>query len=125
MVYSFGERHDHLRKRMREVNSRTVNYRRKGRSVECSATVYETKQEDLVLLGLPLDVRRREYIVDLAELQEAGNPFEVPRQGDEIIDGGLHCQVVPRASDEPCFKFTTHRRDVVRIHTQVVHELAT
>jgi hypothetical protein len=121
MAYSFTERHDRLRTRMREVNSRTVKYRRGSDRAECSATCYELKPEDYLAFGVAMDRRLRDYVIDLSEIRETQPGFMEPLQGDFIEDGSLLCQVVP-FGPEPCFRFTNHQRNEVRIHTQVVSE---
>src|SRR5690554_4555671 len=120
MAYSFASRHDRLRTRMREVNSRTVTYRRGARSAEVLATVHELGPDELVAMGLPSDVRRRGYVIDVADLEEVGNPFEHPKQGDRVEDGDLTCQALPMGSNEPVYRYTNHQRKAYRIHTQLV-----
>jgi hypothetical protein len=124
MAWSFGNRHDILRTRMREVNNRTITYRRGGRSAELTATVYEWRSEEKVAYGVPLAVRHVDYIIDNDELIAAvGNPWDGPLQGDEITDSevGIICQVVP-IMGEQCFKYTTSRRGAYRVHTHVIEE---
>jgi hypothetical protein len=121
MAYSFAQRHDKLRTRMRSTNSRAVVYRRGRRSAPVPATVYELSAEELIPFGVPLDARRRDYIIDLAELETVGNPFGVPKAGDTIEDGGLVCQVAP-LGEEACFRWTNHQRNEFRIHTQIIKE---
>lgn len=117
MTYDFASRHDRLRTRMREVNSTTIDYARGETTVEgFSATVYEMKPDELMALGLPVDTRRREYIFDIDEIAEE---FTVPRQADEITDGSLRCKVVPQG-DEPCFRWTNHQRNEVRVHAEAI-----
>lgn len=103
---------------MRAVNSRTVRYRR-GRDVaEVVATVYELPASVLIAFGVSLDLRRRDYVIDLAELSDVGNPFNVPQQGDRIEDGNLVCKLTP-LGDEEVFRWTNHLRNEVRVHTVV------
>lgn len=107
---------------MREVNSVDVTYRRKDRTAgPLAATVYEPTAEESILFGVGLDVRRRDYIIDLALLAGAGNPFGVPQKGDEISEGELVCQVQPMGL-EPCFRYTNNRRNEVRVHTNIIRE---
>lgn len=107
---------------MREVNYVEVTYLnhdgspiRLGADGEnLKATPYEMSPDDMVAYGLKTDVRRREYIINVADI-----PGVEPTQGDFIQDGDLMCAVVPRG-DEPCFRYTTNQRLAVRIHTVVV-----
>lgn len=125
MAYDFEARHDTLRTRMREVNSRTVTYAdgegSGANSGTISATVYSLTPEDLLAFGITLDVRRRDYIVTLAELQAIIGADEVPERGHLITDGDLTCEVMP-LGDGPIFNYTNHQRKAVRIHTTVIAE---
>ncbi|MGD9647086.1 MAG: hypothetical protein AB7U73_15350 [Pirellulales bacterium] len=121
MAYDFAQRHAHLRTRQRAVHKVDVVYRRKGKTVPLPATPHELSAAEVIPFGVTLDVRRRDYIMDLAPLAAGLPPFGFPQQGDEIHEGELICQVQPMG-DEPCFRYTTHRRDEVRVHTQVISE---
>lgn len=118
MAYNASERHGHLRTRMRAVNGQEITYRRADQTRDCDATVYELSPADLLAYGVALSVRRRDYVIDVAELEAAG--LKEPLAGDQISDGTLVCQVAPLVHDEPPFRYTTQRRDAVRIHTIVI-----
>ena len=132
MTYDFTSRHDYLRKRMRKVNSRLVIYViPEIGPFEVPATCYELTPEELSQYGVSLDVERRDYIIDVAEFNKgiagsisgsssAGPLKKEPDQGDTIIDGNLTCTVAPLL--DTSFKYTTHGRKAVRIHTQVTEQ---
>lgn len=127
MGYDARERHGRLRTRMRDVRSVEIVYRRKGlppvrTDVDGNplrATVYEVDPETLLAYGVSLESEHRDYIVDVAPL--VSGRIVQAEQGDRIeeVESGLVCQVVPQGM-APVFRYTTSRRDAVRIHAQVI-----
>lgn len=126
MVYDARARHGRLRTRMRAVCSVEIIYRRKGQAVRTDgqgnplrATVYELAPETLLAYGVSLEHEHRDYVLDLEPL--VSGRLVQPEQGDRIeeVDSGLVAQVVPRGMTQ-VFRYTTSRRDAVRVYTQVI-----
>jgi hypothetical protein len=121
MPYDFEARHSRLAARMRAVNSRSITISRESEEITVRATAYEIPPEELIAYGLPLDVRRIDYIVSMADLVETvfANPLNPIRLHDKIQDGDLTLKVTP-LGDRPCFKWTSHNRIALRIHAVVI-----
>jgi hypothetical protein len=126
MVYDVRARHDHLRTRVRGVRSVEVIYRRKGVAIRTDgqgnplgATVYELHPETLLAYGVSLDEEHRDYILDLEPL--VSGRLVQPEPGDRIeeVESGLVARVIPRGMTQ-VFRYTSSRRDAVRIYTQVI-----
>lgn len=121
MSYQFADRLDRLGQRKQEVDSREVIYERPDLgSVPITATVSEQQPEDLLEAGLALEIKRRDYVIDTADLVIEGVPIK-PEPGDQIIDGRFTCRVVPGEGNET-FRYTTQSRLRMRIHTEVTAE---
>lgn len=117
MAYDFETRHDYLRTRMREVNSRDVTYTRGTTSGTVSATVYEADPTELQPFGVSLDVRHFFLIVHVTALEALLGDGAEPERDDRIDDSniGVELRVEPMG-DEPPYRFTNHQRKAVRIH---------
>lgn len=111
---------------MRTLNSREVTYTRGAASVTLQATCYEVSQEELLNQGISVDVRKRDYIFSASGLvfeggsSDSGGTQQItPEAGDIITDRELICKVLPMGS-LPCWKWTSHLRNSLRVHTEVI-----
>jgi len=118
MAYDFEERFNRLATRMRELNKRTVDIYRNDieEFADVEVTCYELAHEELLHYGISTDIRRRDYIITAADVID----YE-PQIGDEIRDGSLVCEVA-KLGDIAHWKYTSHNRVALRIHTVVTGE---
>ncbi len=125
MAYNFEARHDTLRPRMRELNSRTVTYKRGITSGPLSATFYEIDPQELQPYGVSLDIRHVSLIVDVADIESLLGAGAVPEANDEVRDANHSPTLVflvEPMGDDPPFKYTNHQRKAVRIHAVEVDD---
>ena len=121
MSYNFTDRFNRLGNRMREVNNSRIRYHDGfNTSEEILATVYELVPDDRLPFGTVVSGRVRDYIITTNHLR-INQTLIIPEQGHTIIDGNLQCLVTP-LGEEPCFRYTSHQRITMRIHTKVIDE---
>lgn len=116
MAYNFEDRLNRLPSRMRELNSRPVQYWRGGSILfEALATVYELRTDELIAFGVTNDARRLDFLFTMKDVPIGFMPVD---DTDMIYDPALdlQCKVSP-LGEEAESRWFSHTRVAMRIHT--------
>lgn len=102
--------------------TRTVTYKRAGKTVDVQATIARTEFEQADEFGVIHKTESRDYLVLTADLVLEGEQT-LPKAGDHVreTDGSTtFVYEVMAPGDEPPFRYSDPYRRTLRIHTKHV-----
>lgn len=112
---------DWLADELAEEVATTITYRTESGEKSIPATLGQSVVMEMKENGVAINVKIRDYIVRVADLELGGIPFK-PALEHRIVDGNLTCQPLPLGEREGCYDYTNPHRKQFRIHTKVIKD---